>query len=69
MVLEPIDQYGWTLDGNNCSKPGHLARDCRAPKKQSNGRHNEGKGKSAGAKQVQVLPSAGAEHPVRLVRL
>ena len=41
----------------NCSKPGHLARDCRAPKKQRNGRQSEGKGKSAGTNQVQVLPS------------
>ena len=42
----------------NCNKPGHLAKDCRAPKTESSGRGRggDGKGKLASTKQVRATP-------------
>ena len=38
----------------NCNKPGHLARDCRALRKESSGHNGDKRNKTAGAKHVQA---------------
>ena len=48
----------------NCNKPGHLAKDCRAPRTESSGRGRgrDGKEKLASTKQVQATPVKQKTH-------